>query len=310
MSQLEMQNPPFRRYKNFVLFLIVYTFLIILWGAWVRISGSGDGCGDHWPLCQGKILPEFEQYKTLIEFAHRLKSGLYGFFILGLYFWSKKLFPKTHWGRKAAKFSLLFTVTEALLGAALVKFSLVGNNDSLVRAFSMSLHMINSLLLTGSLTMTYLFAETHSFRWKPSTEKFRKFAMIVIILVLVIATTGAFASLAATLFPSESLLSGMAADFSSDSPLLIRLRVLHPILALLIGSSLVFILLNSLSSHNGVLKKRGQILTGFLVSEIIFGLSTLISLAPVWMKLVHLQLAHLVWMSLLATLAALLTEPL
>ncbi|MGE0633652.1 MAG: COX15/CtaA family protein [Pseudobdellovibrionaceae bacterium] len=298
-----------KRYKSFVLALIVYTFLIILWGAWVRISGSGDGCGDHWPLCQGQILPEFEQYKTLIEFAHRLKSGLYGLLIIGMYFWARKLFQKGHTGRAVALASLIFTITEGLLGAALVKFSLVGTNDSLVRAFSMSLHMINSLLLTGSLTLTWLFARTDSMHWRPEKENLRKWAGLLILLILIIATTGAFASLAVTLFPSESLEGGIIADFSADSHPLIRLRILHPILALVIGSSLGLVIAYSLSSVEAVVKKRAQILLGLLVTEILFGLTTLFSLAPVWMKLVHLQLAHLVWMSLLATLAATLLAP-
>ena len=54
---------------------IYFTILSILWGAWVRISGSGNGCGSSWPLCGGVIIPEAEHKKTWIEFIHRLMTG-------------------------------------------------------------------------------------------------------------------------------------------------------------------------------------------------------------------------------------------
>jgi len=48
--------------------VLAYSILVILWGAYVRISFSGDGCGDHWPLCHGEVIPTAPSVKTLIEF--------------------------------------------------------------------------------------------------------------------------------------------------------------------------------------------------------------------------------------------------
>lgn len=306
MNQHEMK---FKKYRRFILGLLVYTFIIILWGAWVRISGSGDGCGSSWPLCKGEILPEFEKYKTLIEFTHRAKSGLYGFLILGLYLWARKLFPKKHWGRRAAFASFIFTISEALLGAKLVLLGLVGSNDSMVRAFSMSLHMMNSLLLSGSLILAWVYATEKSRSWRQNSKQQKWLAGLTVAAIFTIATTGAFAALAATLFPTESLLTGISADFAPDSHPLIRLRILHPILAISLGFALIFYAWSAAQEQtNLLLKKRGQILGLTITTQIIFGLVTLFTHSPVWMKLVHLQLAHLVWISLILVLTETLTQ--
>ena len=50
--------------------------LVILWGAYVRATGSGAGCGSHWPLCNGEVVPRSAGLATLIEFTHRATSGV------------------------------------------------------------------------------------------------------------------------------------------------------------------------------------------------------------------------------------------
>ena len=56
--------------------VLAYNVVVILWGAIVRATGSGAGCGSHWPLCNGVVLPNAEKASTLIEFAHRATSGI------------------------------------------------------------------------------------------------------------------------------------------------------------------------------------------------------------------------------------------
>ena len=60
-----------RLLTRFAWFTVFYNVLVILWGALVRASGSGAGCGNHWPLCNGQVIPVSPGWHTVIEFTHR-----------------------------------------------------------------------------------------------------------------------------------------------------------------------------------------------------------------------------------------------
>src|SRR5689334_1905422 len=62
--------------SRFAWFVVAYNVAVVVWGAYVRATGSGAGCGSHWPLCNGEFLPSAPQTKTAIEFTHRVTSGL------------------------------------------------------------------------------------------------------------------------------------------------------------------------------------------------------------------------------------------
>ncbi|MBC7370781.1 MAG: COX15/CtaA family protein [Bdellovibrionaceae bacterium] len=293
---------------RFAQFLLIYTLLVILWGAWVRISHSGDGCGDTWPLCHGQIIPDAQQKKTWVEFSHRITSGLFGLIVLYVYWQARKLYPKGSAVRKAALACLIFMITEALLGAKLVLFGLVGSNDSAFRLFAMSLHQINSMLLSGSVAMLLLYASGLPDRLaaSPSTEVSAKFKWggIFLLGILAVAVTGGFAALSTTLFPATSLLTGWTEDFAPDAHYLIRLRISHPVLATLIGGGLsLYFWLRAQVETRPILRQSTLHIAGMLAVAVVFGYLTLFSLAPIWMKVVHLLIAHLVWISLLKWVA-------
>ncbi len=296
--------------------LLLYTLLVILWGAWVRISHSGDGCGDTWPLCHGQLIPEAQQNKTWVEFSHRLMSGLFGFLVLGFFFWARQVFPRGHSVRKWIFFSLIFTVTEALLGAKLVLFRLVGDNDTPFRAFFMSLHFLNSLMLSGSLAMTFdhslhqnwLRREKKMSPWSLPNLRPNKMSLAIVLAFFLIGITGAIAALSSTLFPSNSLLAGLLSDWDPQAHYLIRLRGWHPLLGWLLGGSLslaAWLSTEILNPDESELKKRSLQVAALVAVGIGFGTLTLLFLAPVWMKLVHLALAHSIWVFLLFWIRAL-----
>ncbi|WP_041577685.1 COX15/CtaA family protein [Bdellovibrio bacteriovorus] len=286
------------QYKQFAFGLLVYTLLVILWGAWVRISHSGDGCGDTWPLCHGQLIPEAERGKTWVEYGHRLMSGIYGLVVI--YFWwvARKLYPQGHYARKAAVATLIFTISEALLGAKLVLFGLVTTNDTPYRAFIMALHQINSFLLTGSVALTYAAALITEDLRVPTTQD-RRYRLMPWVIVI-IGITGAWASLSNSLFPTDNLFQGLLDDFSSESHFLVRLRGFHPVLALLGGGSLaLFFWLKAQTTESLLVQKRSVQMSLLLIAGILFGIATLLLHAPVWMKIVHLALAHTIWVVLL-----------
>lgn len=278
---------------SFSIALLIYTLLVILWGAWVRISHSGDGCGDTWPLCHGQLIPEAERGKTWVEYFHRLTSGIYGLLIIYFFFQVRKLFPKGSPVRKYAAWTLFYTFTEAALGAKLVIFGLVGSNDTPFRALVMALHQVNSLLLTGALTLTWLSSQ--------SGEVFRLGKKSIwSFFFIIIAITGAWAALSGTLFPSTSLFEGLQDDFSLDSHYLLRLRILHPLTAILIGGTMIALIMRySLRSPNRTAVKVSQQTALGLLVALAFGASTLLALSPTWMKVMHLALAQGVWILLI-----------
>ncbi len=264
--------------KNLFFILWFYTLLVILWGAWVRISHSGDGCGDHWPLCAGEVIPDFKQTKTIVEYFHRVMSGTYGIFVVYLFFKFKN--TTTPHFKKLLYAVLLLTASEALIGALLVKLELVSVNDSFLRLLFMSLHQLNSFLLTAICYLLYKCSDLDK-NFKPSPK---------LILFIVVSVTGAIAALSTTLFPTQSLWQGILNDFQTHSHPFIQLRILHPVLALSIMS--YFIVYYYLKNN---IRFALEI---FAVAFI--GLITLVSLSPLALKLSHLLIAHLLWSRFLA----------
>src|SRR5580693_1639493 len=116
---------PQRRFPNFAWIALAYNVAVVLEGAFVRATGSGAGCGNHWPLCSGQLVFGTPALATLIELAHRSMTGIDTVLILWLLVWAFRAFPKHHAVRLGAALSSLFLITEALIGAALVKFGLV-----------------------------------------------------------------------------------------------------------------------------------------------------------------------------------------
>lgn len=250
-----------------------YTLIVIFWGAWVRISHSGDGCGDHWPLCQAELIPDLTQKKTFIEYFHRLMTGAYGLIVFYIFFKLRK--HGRDLVRKLNIWLLVLMIIEALIGALLVKLSLVTINDSYLRLTFMIAHQLNSFLLTG---VTYLLfkAIDPAFTFKPSK---------ILILFLLVSVTGAIAALSVTLFPSISLLQGIIDDFSKDSHIFIKLRIIHPLLATTIMTGFMIWL---------YIKNQTRFALEILAAMFI-GVITLVTLSPVALKIAHLGLAHLLW---------------
>ncbi len=148
-----------RHFAIYAWSVLAFAIAVVLWGAGVRATGSGAGCGDQWPLCNGVWLPQAPGIKTIIEFTHRITSGpTLGLLVLGLVVFAFRLFPRRHPVRRFAALALLFTGTEALIGAALVLLGHVGTNTSPNRAYTLGIHLINTMVLLAVLALTAWFA--------------------------------------------------------------------------------------------------------------------------------------------------------
>ena len=135
--------------------VVVYSVLVVLWGVVVRATGSGAGCGDHWPLCNGQVIPIHPRLATVIEFTHRMMSGPSEVpLIILLLVWVFRRTTRHHLARRFAVAGLVLTFTEGLLGALLVKLGLTATSTSPLRPPMLALHLSNTLLLLGSLALT------------------------------------------------------------------------------------------------------------------------------------------------------------
>jgi heme A synthase len=279
--------------------LLVYTIGVVLWGAFVRASLSGDGCGDHWPLCNGVALPVEPSTKTVIELTHRVTSGICWIWTAVMWFAALRVFPRGHATRSAAGWSLFFMTTEALVGAGLVLFRMVADNPSTARAAWMSAHLINTFLLLAALTwMAWSAFREQGARFPTETWARRAFGGAAAVMLLV-GVSGAVAALGDTLFPATSLVDGIREDFSPTAHLFLRLRLWHPVIAIFASGYLLWLAAALLRQERSAFDRPLSLALGALVLvQIGVGLLNVALLAPVWMQLLHLLLADATWITL------------
>ena len=283
--------------------VLAYNLGVVLWGAFVRATGSGAGCGNHWPLCNGTVTQNSPSAATIIEFTHRVTSGLDLALVALLVLWAFRRLPRRHPVRLGATLSALFLVTEALLGAALVLLQHVAKNASVSRAYSLSTHLINTLTLLACLTLTAWWStERPAPMGVPSVSRVWM-AAVSLASVLVLGVSGAIAALGDTLFPASSLAAGLAQDLDPAANIFLRLRIFHPLIAAAVGAWLLFFAVSS-ASRRPDLGGRAWSLVALLGAQIVAGVLNLLLLAPVWMQIVHLLLADLLWIALVLLSAA------
>jgi len=294
-------RPHSDRFRLFAWSVLAYNLAVILWGALVRATGSGAGCGGHWPLCNGDVLPEIARSATAIEFTHRAMSGAALMAVLALFGWAWKTLPQRHPARRWAAWSLVFICTEALIGAALVLLGHVARNESVGRVYSLATHLVNTFLLLACLALTAWRAPDPILNAsrRPLSPRPRWPVAIALLAVILVAVAGAITALGDTLFPSSSLSQGVADDFAATANFLVRLRIIHPILAVLAG---IFLAILAAPEYRARRAPRLRALSGWLlalvVTEIIAGGLSVLLGAPVWMQLIHLLVADLLWITL------------
>lgn len=300
-----------RRFVAFAWAVLLWNILVSLWGAYVRASGSGNGCGDHWPLCDGKLMPMNPKVATLIELFHRMTSGIDLVAVALLLIWAWRIYPKRHRVRTGALLSAIFLMNEAFIGAALVLFQQVGTNASLTRAGFLSVHLINTFLLLGVLTLTAWWASGAQAPVRNGSRKLLWTTLAVLAGTIFLGVSGAIAALGDTLFPAKTLAGSMRLDFSHAAPMLLRARVFHPLVATIIG--LVLIAWAQSIPYKGIssrTRRLGLLLTALVLVQAGLGVINISLLAPIWMQIVHLTGAYVLWVTLVLLANELLsTEP-
>ena len=287
-----------QRFSRAAWSVLGYNILVVLWGAYVRATGSGDGCGNNWPLCQGVVVPRAPAAQTIIEFTHRASVLVAFAAVTALAIWAYRIFPRGHRSRLFSLLSLAFFFVEALLGAGLVLFRYVAHNVSAGRAVYLSAHLVNTQILLAMLVLAAWFGTAAPPREYRRPPKSIRAALPV---ALIVAITGAIAALGDTLFPASSLISGIRQDFAGTAGALLRLRAVHPLIAVAGGAFLLAVAIVAQRSGGPAAARWGFIVTVLVIAQLAAGLLNLVLLAPVWMQIFHLLLADLLWVALVVT---------
>lgn len=289
--------------------LLAFCIAVIVWGALVRATGSGAGCGNHWPLCNGVVLPSIAQHKTMIEFVHRLMSGALGIFVLA---WAGAAFFVSEKGsvlRKGALWAVGLTVLEALIGAALVKLHLVEDNATVGRAVGVGVHLVNTFLLVAAIALTGAWASGQERLVLRGQGGFAKALVGAVCAVILLGVTGTINALGDTLFPAKSLTEGMMQDRLANASFFLHLRAAHPLSALAVTAFLISCAVAScfLRPSPQVRRRAGWVI-GLVCAQVMVGMVNFALLAPVGMQMLHLGMANAVWVGVVLWSSAALAE--
>lgn len=292
------------RFAKYAWFVLAFNIVVILWGVFLRASKSGDGCGQHWLTCQGEVIPSAPELKTIIEFSHRITSSLAGILLIVLLVWAIRRWytAKNEQNRRtlrAAIGSFIFVCVEGALGAGLVLTGNTAENLTPERPFWMAAHLINTFILLAFLPLTARYAgggRPLRFRTEP---KYIAAIALGVVAIFLVGISGSIAALSSMIFPAGTIAEGIAKDFSPTSHILLRLRLLHPITAILTSVFLIF-LTGWLAKERGndkAVSRWSNVLSVLVLAQIGFGSLTLLMLAPIILQLGHLLFADAIWIS-------------
>jgi heme A synthase len=299
-------------FARFAWGVLAYSVAVILFGAVVRITGSGAGCGQHWPTCQGEVLHLPKTTATTIELTHRVTSGLSLILVIALAVSAFRRFPRLHPTRTAAAYSVLFILTESLVGAALVLLELVGKNTSVARAAVMAVHLVNTSFLCAALALTAWTAVNRApKRWLPSCGL--DWALVGgLVGAVVVSITGAITALGDTLYPVEttrSLAERVAADHAVTASFFERGRAVHPLVALLVVGALLIIFQRTRAIRPYPAVERATRAASLLLFvQVGAGALNIMLSAPAYMQVIHLGIATMLWLSLVLLYATAMAE--
>lgn len=275
---------------------VAYLIVVILWGAYVRVSFSGDGCGDHWPLCRGTLTPTGDHH-TFIELFHRITSALCGPLALALLVQGFRTFPKGHPVRKYAVWTFVLILTEGLFGALLVKLRKVAYDTSIDRAYLMAMHLCNTFALLFAAVGVAESVDSDT-RGERHPRRHRLEMWIAFAGMMLVGTTGAVTALGDTLFPSQDFSTSLLADFDAASHPFLQLRAYHPLFALATAAYVLSLATRRWASGDPLLRNASAALSVVVVVQVGFGFANMLLHAPAAMQIGHLALADAVFVTL------------
>ncbi|WP_347550510.1 heme A synthase [Pseudalkalibacillus hwajinpoensis] len=255
--------------------------LVLLMGAVVTKTGSGDGCGNSWPLCYGKVLPEAPEIETIIELSHRVVSATLGLLVIILAIWSWRKMAHLRETKFLATASVFLIVFQGLLGAAAVVW---GQSDLVLAShFGFSLASFASVVL-----LTILAFEATGSQKKPNvSKKIRVHLYAVTIYSYLVVYTGALVR-----HTGSSMACGNV-PFCNDDQLFAftgqqGIQMLHRTAAILIFVWILYILIIGLKQRTESTMRKGLIIAFIFVSlQALSGILVVVSNLNLFLALFH-----------------------
>lgn len=282
------------RFATFAWVVLAYNVLVVLWGAFVRATGSGAGCGAHWPICNGEVIPRNPAVETMIEFSHRLSSGLALILVVALIIWAFRIYPKGDKVRFATGWAMFFMITESLVGASLVLFRWVEANDSVARVYVMGIHLGNTFMLLFFLALAAYYASGNARVRFRGQGKVGTVSWLSLLAMILLAVSGAVIALGDSLVYIE----GLSPDDSLVVATLMSVRIYHPIFAILVSVFLLLVSRYLAKARPSPRASRASLALLILVLiEVAVGITNIVLKVPVAVQLIHLLVATLMWLT-------------
>jgi len=292
------------RFAQYTWGVLFFNVLVILWGAIVRATGSGAGCGSHWPLCWGEVIPWSPQIATMIEFSHRLSSGAALLMVIGLIVWAFRAYPRGHVIRSGASATMALMIVESLVGAGLVLFGWVAGDTSAARAIAVPIHLVNTFLLLTAITLTAWWASGGQPLHLRGHGWLHGALAAGFIGMLILGASGGLIALGDTLFPAATFAEGWQQKFDPNAPFLVQLRSVHPLIAIILGAYIAFVMnLYVKQSPDPLVKRLSQFFIGLYTAQLIVGSFNVVLLAPIWLQIFHLLVTDTLFILLVLFMA-------
>jgi len=295
-----------RRFVGFAWGVLAINVIVIIWGAFVRATGSGAGCGSNWPLCQGVVIPQADEVATVIEFSHRVTSGLALLAVIGLVIWGFRAYPKGHPVRKGVLATFVLIIVEALLGAALVLLEYTAFNVSVARAYWMAGHLVSTFLLLGAITLTVWWASGGGRIRLRGQGAVGATYWLAVAVMFILGISGAITALGDTL----TIAGGISPQDNAIVASLVELRIFHPMIAFVaFGLTGLAIWMTHKRRPTRMTRRLGWAIVGLFLAQLLLGALNVSLMAPVWLQMVHLLLTSVIWILVVFFGAASLSNP-
>jgi heme A synthase len=287
-------------FRRLAVWTAVITYLLIIWGGIVRVTGSGNGCGtsDQWPLCHGSLLPAW-QLNTLIEFTHRWLASICTILVIIL------TVATWVWHRHQRKILVGTSVAAGLfviqiaLGAITVETNLPGG--------VVMLHLANALLLFAVLIYVAVVATTvGTARQSPglgaaANESLKVPVVIAVVATYVVALSGAFLVATNSTGGCSSWPlcgSGFSLPTTQSATINIAHRVIAGVVVLMLGGLMAMI--RRRRRGDRLVSIAVMVVNVLLVLQVAAGALDAILNLPAGLSALHIALASLLWGAVVA----------
>jgi heme A synthase len=296
MNEQTVSKQP-RAFINLAMTTTLLTVGLITFGALVRVTDSGLGCGNSWPLCNGTVIPPLDNLTAWVEWSHRLIAILIGLLGIGMLVLAVRGYQKNNRA----------VVTITFIAAGLFAFQ--SGLGALVVIFDLpptvvTLHLASAMLLLATLLLSVIFAWHRPPPVQTSRDNVTTLAYVTMALSLLIILTGALVrgSGATLACPDYPLCNGEVLPFGQGA--LETVHMMHRFAVVGLGLMLIMLVWYVYRGGRSALLRRLSLLALVLYfSQAIVGAFFVLSSAsPIW-GVAHVGLASSVWALLVAICA-------